>query len=312
MTDKNFAKSLADFLAFHTDQSAAHLHVLINAYLRGVQGGPSPDPAAQKQLMARLQANVAANNDVPTFLQNYLYGLLTGGAWSAQANFIALRYLRQMTGERLVPWQQRQQAIADLADEPLRGSELDYRQMLYSQGVADVFHWRGAACFKSHYDLCIYMMLLDELRPGAIVELGSGTGGSALFLADISAAMGLTTRIISVDNTPAAVADPRVEFIRSDCGQWLSSAVQSGLDLPRPVLMIEDFHGDLADFVEPLDAMLQDGDYLVVEDSYDKQSRIAQTLAKRPYLIDTRYTDFFGINCTSAINGIFVKAAASR
>jgi hypothetical protein len=30
-------------------------------------------------------------------------------------------------------------------------------------------------------------------------------------------------------------------------------------------------------------------------------------MADRPYLIDSKYTDFFGVNCTSAVNSIFVK-----
>jgi hypothetical protein len=47
----------------------------------------------------------------------------------------------------------------------------------------------------------------------------------------------------------------------------------------------------------------------VIEDSNPKQSAIAQTIASLPYAIDTKYTDFFGINCTSAINSIFVKNA---
>jgi hypothetical protein len=34
---------------------------------------------------------------------------------------------------------------------------------------------------------------------------------------------------------------------------------------------------------------------------------LPEVIANRPYLIDSNYTDFFGINCTSAINSIFVK-----
>jgi cephalosporin hydroxylase len=309
--DKDFARSLADFLAFHTDQSASHFNVLINAFLRGAQGSPKPEPAAQSALTSRLKTEVGANNDVPTFLQSYLYEILTGGAWTSQANFLASRYLRRQPGERFMSWQQRQQFVANLNGEPLRGSELDYRQMLYSQGAGDVFRWRGVACFKTSADLCIYMMLLAELRPATIVELGSGTGGSALFFADMCAAMGLTTRIVSVDNTAGQVSDPRICFTRSDCVAWLAATAKSKSGFQRPCLMIEDFHGDLAGFFGSIDAILDAGDYLVIEDSYSKQDRIAQMMANRSYFIDAKYTDFFGINCTSAINSIFVKTAGA-
>jgi hypothetical protein len=79
--------------------------------------------------------------------------------------------------------------------------------------------------------------------------------------------------------------------------------------LPRPCLMIEDFHGDLAGFFGHVDSILEGGDYLVVEDSTPKQKRLSELMASRPYLIDTKYTDFFGVNCTSAVNGIFLKEA---
>jgi cephalosporin hydroxylase len=152
-------------------------------------------------------------------------------------------------------------------------------------------------------------MLVQELRPATILELGSGTGGSALFFADLCAAAGLTTRIISVDQQAVNVSDPRIEFVCADCVQWLADASSAPLVLQRPCLLIEDFHGDLSDFFEHIDALVEPGDYLVIEDSLQKQSQIGRCIADRPYLIDTKYTDFFGINCTSAMNSILRKSA---
>jgi hypothetical protein len=60
-----------------------------------------------------------------------------------------------------------------------------------------------------------------------------------------------------------------------------------------------------------MDLILENGDYLIIEDSMPKQDRIAEAIAGRPYLVDSNYTDFFGINCTSAINSIFVKRASA-
>jgi hypothetical protein len=75
--------------------------------------------------------------------------------------------------------------------------------------------------------------------------------------------------------------------------------------------VIEDFHGELPGFFADVDAILEAGDYLVIEDSLQKQGAIAQCIADRPYMIDTTYTDFFGINCTSAMNSILRKSAES-
>jgi cephalosporin hydroxylase len=310
--DRDFARSLSDFLAFHTEQSADYLNDLINSFLRGAQGQRKPEPSAQSEILKRLEAEVESNNNVPTFLQNYLYENLTGGAWTSQATFIASRYLSRQSGERFITWQRRQQLVAELNGEPLRGTELGFRQMLYSQGATSVFRWCGVPCFKTSYDLALYAMIIDELRPGTIIELGSGTGGSALFFADLCTSMGLTTQVLSIDNMVAEVSDPRITFIRSDCAQWLAATAKNKPELPRPCLVIEDFHGDLAGFFVHIDSILEAEDYLVIEDSFAKQNRIAQVIANRPYLIDTKFTDFFGVNCTSAVNSIFVKDSAAN
>src|SRR3954447_6122411 len=153
-------------------------------------------------------------------------------------------------------------------------------------------------------------MLIDELRPATIIELGSGAGGSALLFADLCTSLGLSTQIKSVDKEAVQeFSDPRITFIQSDCAGWLETTVRSNTKLARPCLLVEDFHGELSGCFEHIDSILKTGDYLLIEDSNPKQSAIAQIIAGLPYTVDTKYTDFFGINCTSAINSIFVKRA---
>ena len=52
---------------------------------------------------------------------------------------------------------------------------------------------------------------------------------------------------------------------------------------------------------------LQSGDYVIVEDSRGKRQEIRRFLTQTPgrYRVDTRYTDFFGRNVTSAADAIF-------
>jgi hypothetical protein len=91
------------------------------------------------------------------------------------------------------------------------------------------------------------------------------------------AAIGLTTDIISIDTTPVEVADPRVSFVQSDCIAWLAATAAEKRDFARPCLVIEDFHGDLGGVFRSLDVILAAGDYLVIEDSYPKQSSVKRT-----------------------------------
>jgi len=309
--DKEFAHALSDYLALHTSASSGYLFRLIQSFLRGAPISPRLDPVAKNKIIGRLKAEVAAHNEVPNFFQSYLLTHLQQETWPPQVEFFASRYLHR-SNERYVSWRRRQQQFAGLEGEAVGGTELGFSQMLYSQGVDNAFRWRGVPCFKTVHDLAIYPMLIDELRPGTIIELGAGSGGSGLFFADVCAAAGLTTNIISIDQQIGEISDPRIEFVHGDCAQWLAEAAASQRPLQRPCLMIEDFHGELPGFFAPIDALLQAGDYLVVEDSLQKQSAIAQCIAERPYLIDTKYTDFFGINCTSAMNSILRKSGESQ
>ena len=310
--EREFARALADYLALHTEQPSSYLSHLIHSFLRGVHEHPRLEPQDKNELSKRLKAEMEGNGDVPDFLQNYLLTHLERGEWPPQALFLASRYLRRQPRERFATWPQRRQFVAELDGEPIRGTELGYRQMLYSQGAEAVFRWRGVPCFKSSYDIAIYAMLIEELRPANIIELGSGSGGSALLFADLCASIGIATKIISVDNTIAKVADSRIEFVQADCRAWLKATAESKQTLGKPCLLIEDFHSDLTGFIADLDALLEAGDYLVIEDSYPKQTQISTAIAGRPYFVDVKYTDFFGINCTSAVNSIFVKQTRSR
>jgi cephalosporin hydroxylase len=310
--DRDFARSLSEFIALHTEHSSGQLHYLIQTFLQGGQGSPALSPAEKNDLKSRLKVDMEEHSSVPTFLQNYLHKYLTHDVWPPQATFLASLYLHRRSGDRFMPWKLRQQMVTQLQGELVAGTEQGFRQLVYSQGAGTVFRWHGVPCFKTVYDIAIYSMLIDELRPGTIIELGSGTGGSALLYADLCAGAGLTTEIISIDAAMPKISDPRIAFVEADCSRWLDATAKSNREFQRPCLVVEDFHGDLAGFFRNLDAILEAGDYLVIEDSSAKQNRIAELIADRPYLVDAKYTDFFGINCTSAINSIFIKSGDSH
>jgi cephalosporin hydroxylase len=75
-------------------------------------------------------------------------------------------------------------------------------------------------------------------------------------------------------------------------------------------LIVEDAHKNVREVLRHLDGFLIEGDYLFVEDSLDKHEALGAFLSDCPnrYRVDTRYTDFFGRNATSAIDSILVRA----
>lgn len=45
--------------------------------------------------------------------------------------------------------------------------------------------YRGVPCVKCPFDYVIYQMIVEEVRPDLIIEIGAFEGGSALYLADL-------------------------------------------------------------------------------------------------------------------------------
>ena len=73
-------------------------------------------------------------------------------------------------------------------------------------------------------------------------------------------------------------------------------------------LIIEDAHINVTEVLLSADSFLSKGDYLIVEDSAEKVKDIAYFLdkAQNKYLVDNYYVDFFGRNCCSAVDSIFI------
>jgi len=307
--DSDFVRSLAEYLALHTVQPSGYLRSLIGSFLEGRAHTQRTDlePSVKAEMAGKLATELEAHRGVPSFLEGYLLRHLKQGAWPPEAAMMATRYLRRHANGRFVPWRRRQQIVSAFFTELIPGTELGFRQYQYSQGAGPVFRWRGIPCFKTNCDFAIYTMLIDELKPGTIIELGAGAGGSSLCFADLCTALGLSTQVISIDTAAAEFSDPRITFVCVDCCEWLAATAKSKPGFAHPYLMIEDFHGDLYRCFSDIDLILQFEDYLVVEDSFLKQDLLAKLVADRPYLVDSKYTDFFGTNCTSAINSIFVK-----
>lgn len=189
----------------------------------------------------------------------------------------------------------------------LRKPEYD-KNFTLSQGWFNCLTWKDTILFKSVFDLAIYQMMLWELKPKTIIEIGSGTGGSAIWMSDLLTAYNMDCRIISVDITPPAIQYKNVAFLKGD-----SYKIEAALDaqmlnhLPHPWLVIEDAHVNVQGVLNYLHLYLKQGDYLNIEDSESKQEDIAAFLEnkKGSYMVDTLYCDFFGRNLTCSLNSIF-------
>jgi cephalosporin hydroxylase len=186
------------------------------------------------------------------------------------------------------------------------------------------YQYRGIQMVKDPFDMALYPMLIWNLRPATIIEIGSKTGGSALWFGDLLKNFGIAGHVYSIDLLPpGGIRQENVTFLSGNgraLGQTLSPELLAGFG--RPWLVIEDADHAYETTIAALEffhPFLKAGDYFVVEDgiisdlhpeSYPDYSsgphRALREFIPRyeaDYLIDPQYCDFFGYNATWNSNG---------
>jgi hypothetical protein len=81
---------------------------------------------------------------------------------------------------RFVSYNQRR-ALSSAGDS----SDIVDLDMVMSQGAGPCISWKGQPIFKTVFDYALVPMLLWDLKPATILEIGSGTGASAVWMADL-------------------------------------------------------------------------------------------------------------------------------
>jgi cephalosporin hydroxylase len=209
---------------------------------------------------------------------------------------------------RFVDFAEREQSAAHY--HPRYGTEFGIDVLLTCQGAPTLMRWRGTPLLKTVFDFAIYPALISELRPRTVFEIGSGLGGSAVWFADHLMLCGIDGRVHSVDLVKAESEHPRVSFYQGDCADAERLfAAELLYGEPHPWLVVEDAHHNVGAVMERMHQFLLPGDYLVIEDSEVKRDAIRGFLAAHSgcYLVDTRFTDYFGRNATCAGDSIFVR-----
>lgn len=212
---------------------------------------------------------------------------------------------------RFVDYFQRKRSGAHY--HPRFGTEFGPDVLLTCQGAPSLMRWRGTPLMKNVFDFAIYPALIGELRPRTVFEIGSGLGASAVWFADTMIMCGIDGRVHSVDRVKPSAEHPHVNFIQGDCyDPKRLFALEPLTSEPHPWLVVEDAHHNVAAVLDHMHTFMRPGDYLVVEDSDVKHDVLRTFLSGHPgeYLVDTRFTDYFGRNATCAADSIFVRTEA--
>ena len=212
-------------------------------------------------------------------------------------NFSVLPKNKQKDVENIV----NQPRYTPFPDRPTT-SHIHIDNLLMSQGVKDCMTWRGIALGKSIYDFALIPMMIWEIQPASIIEIGSGEGASAIWMADLCKSYNLLTRIYSIDIEPPSIKYLDVTFLKGDSREISNFDTEM---LPHPWIILEDAHIEVNKVVEYFEKHMHVGDYMIIEDT---RGRLQTKLQVPSTLhVDAYYCDYFGRNATSAMNTILRK-----
>ena len=258
-----------------------------------------------KTVIPKFVGKMQQQNGIPTFFDSYVFSHLTNKT-NSPADICKIFEDGQLSKDnRFVLFPERIKTIPGLMPS---GRLFDGIPFASSQGIHSLIKWKEHSLYKTSSDLVLYWMILQDVKPDVIIELGSGDGGSAIWLADMARALGLDTHVYSYDINKPKLNHERVTFIEYDLMKInQQSKPPCWESFLGKKLLIEDAHVNLKNVLNLFNNILSKDDYLIVEDSGPKQEIIRDFAGKKEpkYKLDQFFLDFFGTNITCSKNSIF-------
>lgn len=184
--------------------------------------------------------------------------------------------------------------------------------------------YRGINCVKCPFDYVLYQMIINEVRPDLIIEIGTWNGGSALYLSDTMKNAGIHGEVHTID-IENRVQD--YQILKDPCiKRFTEGFLNYDLRLTRffkKILVIDDgshHYEDCLDAFKMFNSIVSLGSYYIVEDSSVNVNGYVDYLGGGPWFsiqkiieenpnfeIDRKWCDFFGTNATFNMDGYLKK-----
>lgn len=183
--------------------------------------------------------------------------------------------------------------------------------------------YRGVPCIKCPFDYVLYQMIIEEVKPDLIIEIGTNKGGSTMYLADLLELQG-KGEIHSIDITdqsPELVKNhPRISLFFDGWEKYELDHIKGKYNT---ILVIEDasheYHNTLA-ALKKFGPIVSRDSYLIVEDgildelglkkSYNGGPVLAIEdflISNSEFVIDLKWVNFFGESATFNTKGYLRK-----
>lgn len=182
--------------------------------------------------------------------------------------------------------------------------------------------YRGVKAIRCPFDYVIYQMIISEVQPDLIIEIGTRKGGGAYYLADLldSLGKGIIHTIDIVDEVELIVK--KNERIRFFTDGWAGYNLEMAKGFDK-ILIIEDashMYEDTIGVLNKFHPLVSKESYFIVEDGIINElglekkynggplRAIREFMPQHPeYIIDRKWCDMFGKNATFNVNGYLKK-----
>jgi cephalosporin hydroxylase len=194
---------------------------------------------------------------------------------------------------------------------------IDFNLQTIYKGHYNVLY-RGIEMLHNPFDYLLYQMLINEVKPDLIIEIGTNKGASALYFSDLLDILG-KGEIHTID------IEDKVDTLtktKSNIKFFFSGFENYDLSFTKgfnKIMVIDDgshLFDDIKSSLQKFSSIITVGSYFIIEDGIITALNIEKNFNGGPlraikefiienknFIIDTKYCDFFGKNATFNVNG---------
>ena len=178
--------------------------------------------------------------------------------------------------------------------------------------------YKGIPMQKNPFDYLLYQILIYEVKPDLIIEIGSYNGASALYYSDLLDLVG-NGKVHSIDIedhiSPLAKGKSNIIFFMNGYQNYELNYTKEF----KKIIIIDDGSHKYSDVLQALykfSPIVNIGSYYIIEDGIITKLGLSKNYQGGPlkeskyfleknenFEIDRKYCDFFGKNATFNING---------
>jgi cephalosporin hydroxylase len=182
--------------------------------------------------------------------------------------------------------------------------------------------YRGIKAVRCPFDYLVYQMIICEVKPDLVIEIGTKIGGGALYIADLLDILGNgvvhTIDIIDIVD-PKVKEHNRIKFFTEG---WANYDIDITKEFKK-ILIIEDashLYSDTLGALNKFYSVVSKDSYFIIEDGiinelgFEKKydggplRAIREFLPNHPeFVVDRKWCDMFGKNATFNVNGYLKK-----